>query len=123
MLAVGWFSMWMGVITRKANMAVLKSLLFVYVLPWFVLLFVQAGLFALFMRVISNTRGMSAWPYLPQIVGGTLGIGIDLVIFFVARQKLLANFRQTVAGAAGFGRPRRPIAPFLHGSPAPPPLP
>ena len=123
MLAVGWFSMWMGVVTRKANMAVLKSLLFVYVLPWFVLLFVQAGLFALFMRFFGNTtRAMSAWPHLPQIIGGTLGIGIDLVIFFVARQKLLTNFRQTVAGAAGFGRPRRPMAPLLSGIPAPPPI-
>src|SRR4030095_11094880 len=43
-LAMVWFGMWMGVITRKANMAVIKTLLFVQVLPWIVLMFILMGL-------------------------------------------------------------------------------
>ena len=118
LLAVAWFAMWMGVITRKLNMAVLKTLLFVYILPWFVLTFAQAIGFALFAFAFRGGGGMGVSIWIPQLVGGGLGIGVDLLLFFIARKKLLLNFRETVAGAAGLGRPRR-----MPRAAPPPPLP
>jgi hypothetical protein len=126
LLAVAWFAMWMGVITRKANMAVLKTFLCVYVLPWFVLMFVQGIAFAFIGFVLARAGG-ARFPYwIPQVVVGILGIGADLTFFFIARRKLLSNFRLTVAGAAGLGNPRRgtPLPPpTLPSLPSPPPLP
>ena len=39
LLALCWFGMWMGLTSRTANMATLKTILFVQVIPWFVMTF------------------------------------------------------------------------------------
>ncbi len=112
-LAVAWFGMWMGVITRKPNLAVLKTLLFVYVLPWIVLMFVQGALYMSVAFMGSNGMGLRLW--IPTLVTGVLTVVVDLVFFTVAWRKLMGSFRETVARAAG-------LAVFRINAPVPPPV-
>src|SRR5206468_5346548 len=81
-LAVAWFGMWMGVITRKPNMAVLKTLLFVQVLPWIVLMFVMLALSLSVAMMISNRGAWGLW--IPPLVTGILSVVVDLVFVTVA---------------------------------------
>jgi hypothetical protein len=120
-LAVAWFGMWMGVITRKPNLAVLKTLLFVFVLPWIVLMFVQGALYMSVGFMGSSGMGFRLW--IPPIVTGVLGVVVDLVFFTVAWRKLMGNFRETVARAAGLAvfRMNAPVSPPIM--PVPPQLP
>ena len=37
LLALCWFGMWMGMTSRSANLATLKTILFVEIIPWFVI--------------------------------------------------------------------------------------
>lgn len=112
-LAVAWFGMWMGVITRKPNLAVLKTLLFVYVLPWIVLMFVQGALYMSVAFMSSSSGRFRIW--IPPLITGVLSVVADLVFFTVARHKLMGRFRETVARAAG-------LAVFRMNAPAPPPV-
>jgi hypothetical protein len=111
-IAMAWFGMWMGVITRKPNLAVLKTLLFVYVLPWIVLSFVQGALYMSVAFMGSGGMGLRLW--VPPLVAGALAVVVDLVFFTVAWRRLMGNFRETVARAAG-------LAVFRMNAPVPPP--
>ena len=111
-IAVAWFGMWMGVITRKPNLAVLKTLLFVYVLPSIVMWFVQLMLFAMVGVFGGRTGRIYFW--IPTLVAGLLAVAIDVVFIVVAWRKVTGNFRETVARAAG-------LAVFRRNLPTPPP--
>ena len=117
LLAVGWFGMWMGVTTRRANVAVLKTMAFLYVLPVLALWFVQMMLMVGLSMLNLQAGGTSMPLWLPQILMGGLGLGLDVFFFLLARRKLLGNFRGLVASAAGVAL--RSAPPPL---PAPPPL-
>jgi hypothetical protein len=105
--------MWMGVITRKPNLAVLKTLLFVYVLPLIVMWFVQLMLYAMVGVFGGGTGRIYFW--IPTLVAGVLAVAIDLVFIVVAWRKLMGSFRETVARAAG-------LAVFRLNAPVPPPV-
>ena len=115
-VAVAFFGMWMGVITRKPNLALLKTMVFVYVLPWIVLMFVQTALYLTASFVPTSGGRLPFW--VPPLVTGVLGAGVDAMFFIIAWRKLFGNFRATVARAAGLAVVRRkwPPAP-------PPPMP
>jgi hypothetical protein len=128
-IAVAWFGMWMGIITRKPNLAVLKTLLFVYVLPSIVMWFVQLMLYAM-IGVFGGTTGRVHF-WIPSLVAGLLAVVIDVVFIVLAWRKVMSNFRETVARAAGlaiFKRklptppPPPPPMPLPPQLPAPPPL-
>lgn len=124
LLAVAWFGMWMGVTTRKANAAVMKTLVFVCVLPWFALMFTQGILSVVFSFLLPGA-GTGAIPYwIYSVAAGALWIGAQLGFFLLARRKLLRNFRELVARASGLKTPRRKaVPPVLPAAPsAPPPL-
>ena len=111
-LAVAWFGMWMGVITRKPNMAVLKTLLFVQVLPWIVLMFVMLALSLSVAFAGARMTGFQIW--VPPLITGVLGVAVDVGFILVSRRKLMGNLRETVARAGG-------LAVFRTDVPTPPP--
>src|SRR4030095_12413889 len=41
LVALSWFGMWMGLNSKSTNLAALKTILFVQVIPWFALTFVS----------------------------------------------------------------------------------
>jgi ABC-type transport system involved in multi-copper enzyme maturation permease subunit len=103
LLAVAWFGMWMGVTSKKVNAAVMKTLVFVKVFPFMAMMFVNWMLmfviFAAGSRWLSGTNYVAIW--VPELITFLLAIGGDVAFTLLSRRKLLVNFREIVARAAG----------------------
>jgi ABC-type transport system involved in multi-copper enzyme maturation permease subunit len=114
LLAVAWFGMWMGVTSKKVNTAVIKTVVFVKVMPWLAMMFINGILmfvvFAAGTRLGFATSFAGIW--VSQGITTLLALGADLAFMAIARRRLLHNFREIVARSAG-------VAP----EPRPPPLP
>ena len=108
MFALGWFGMWMGLISRKINPAILKTLVFVDFLPALVLAFLQG----LLMVGMSFAR-VPVW--VPSIIVVVGQVVADLTFIQIARRRLLTRFREILTRATG--------APNLASLAQPPPLP
>ena len=122
LVALCWFGMWMGVTSRTAHLATLKTILFVQVVPWFVISF------ASWMIIMSLTmsrffitgstqsaatwRMMNWWPALFTLLAALLAIGKDIGFILWSRKQLFSRFREYASRTPG--QPK-----FI----APPPLP
>ena len=105
LITLCWFGMWMGMTSKSANLATLKTLVFVQVIPWFAINFASGIVISLvvmptLMKVAGATAspaaitGRMAWfPFLIAGVAVVLALAKDLFLFFMARRKLYANFR------------------------------
>ena len=121
LLALCWFGMWMGLTSRSANLATLKTILFVQVIPWLVISFGSSmiiGLAVGFLFVKAGAKASSPstwlvwWPLLSAALSATLSVVKDIGFIIWARSKLRRSFREQAAGSLGESRPV-----------APPPLP
>lgn len=101
LLAVAWFGMWMGMITKKANQAVIKTLVFVQVLPFVALIFVQLG----FQIALSLAGGFSHW-WISEIVLSVVAVILDVAFIWIARKRLFNDLRGVAAQASGEGAGR-----------------
>jgi len=104
LLALGWFGMWMGLISRTANLATLKTILFVQVIPWFVIAFCSTMAMALFMAksVFSGSSAQPTWwlvwwPLVTAVVSTTLALLKDIGFIVWSRKKLYSSFRERAA--------------------------
>ena len=89
--ALEWFGMWMGLTTRRPNIAVLKTILFIIAIPWFASLFAQGYL----MLLIS----WASWPFwIPTFIVGGLMIAKDIFFIVWAMRNLHTKFRTVAAG-------------------------
>jgi hypothetical protein len=104
LLAIGWFGMWMGLTTRKVTTAVLKTAVFVVVLPALVIGFASGLMFAMIMAAAAF-GGFPFWVW-PLIYCG-LNTTKDLVFIFWSRKQLYTRFREAAAMEA-----RVPITSF-----------
>ena len=105
LFALGWFGMWMGLTSRKANVAVIKTLVFVKVIPSIALMFLQT----LLMIAIGFGGRLPYW--ISTAVVGVLSIGANIVFIVIAQRKLLGQFHETVLQATGtVAIPRPPPA-------------
>lgn len=88
LIAIAWFGMWMGLVSRKANHAIIKTLVLVQVAPsivqMFLLIILQLGL--------SWTGSFRVW-WIPQLVMAFFGIGIDIGLILLARRKVTNDMR------------------------------
>jgi hypothetical protein len=99
-IALMWFGMWMGLNSRNSHMATLKTLLFVQVIPWFVVTFASSMLIPLLLmpRLMMATPGVSpqmiAWyPLLMSAVATVMYVAKDAGFLIWARRKLYNEFR------------------------------
>lgn len=97
LFAVAWFGMWMGLTTKKANHAVLKTIVFVQVLPFIALMFVNIGL--IFTLSFAGSSVSSMW--LAQPIVTLLSIAMDIAFIVIARKKLLNQVREIAAQSSG----------------------
>lgn len=111
MTALMWFGMWMGLTSKNASLATLKTVVFVQVLPWLVISFASMLLVGLLMfsRVAlgsgpSNTLMISV-PLVMSGVAALLSLAKDAAYFIWARDRLFSRFR--VEAARTLGTPRR----------------
>jgi hypothetical protein len=128
--ALVWFGMWMGMTSRSANLATLKTFLLVQVAPWLVIGFISmtAGAWMLFpglSRIRSGASGgvpaIYAWfPVIITAFACMLSLGKDVSFIVWARNQLYTKFRERAAMIPGM-----PAIPPLVMRPAmspPPPL-
>jgi hypothetical protein len=100
MVAVAWFSMWMGVTTRKVSAAIFKTFIFVLVLPALALWFMYfVTIFTLSFSMASS--GKIVWAgMLPYWVSSVVFVVLHVAknVFFVvwARRRLFTRFREAM---------------------------
>jgi ABC-type transport system involved in multi-copper enzyme maturation permease subunit len=96
LFAVAWFGMWMGMTSRKANHAVIKTLVFVQVLPFVMLFFANIAMMMTLSRLASGR-----WPHwLGEMAVMIVSTVIDAAFVMVARRKLLNELREMAVGTA-----------------------
>jgi hypothetical protein len=126
LLAVFWFGMWMGMTSRTANLATLKTVVFVQIIPWFVITlasYVVLGFVTYrFARSGTTLRPgwmMISWPLVMAVVGAALALAKDAGFILWSRKRLHSALRERAG--QGLDRPRLTALPRLPVSP--PPLP
>lgn len=88
LVALAWVGMWMGLTTAKPNIAVVKTFLFVQVIPWFGVIICQLLFFKFFAP--SSMYGFS-------IFNGVLVIAKDVAFILWARRKLHEQLRDVAS--------------------------
>ncbi len=124
LVALCWFGMWMGMTSKNANFATLKAVVFVQVLPWFVITFASylisfLVLMPLFAQSAAGSgasaafaRRMAFFPLLITAVAGLLAVAKDVFFILLARRKLNSQFREMAV---------RAVAPIHTPTSTPPP--
>jgi len=124
LIALGWFGMWMGLTSKNNNVVTLKTLLFVQVIPWFVITFASAMVIPLLLlpalfksglgasgRTSAVTSQMTNWfPLVSVALTALLSIAKDVGFILLARRQLYSSFRERAA---------RGINPIPFAAPAP----
>ncbi|MGZ5567848.1 MAG: ABC transporter permease [Limisphaerales bacterium] len=95
--AISWFGAWIGMTTKNANIAILKTLAFVLVIPWFVISFV-GGIATMLMFIPTFRGGFTGnvmwFPLITVGVTSVLKVATDAAFITWARRKLYSNFRE-----------------------------
>jgi hypothetical protein len=133
LVALCWFGMWMGMTSRSANLATLKTILFVQIIPWFVIAFgtsmmvgiVMAGYFARSGGAAGPGAWLMWWPFLNTLIVCAAALGKDLGFILWSRKKLYTVFREQASRT--LGQPRAaaaaaqpPVAASIHAPPVMP---
>ena len=113
--ALVWFGMWMGMTSKNTSMATLKTILFVQIIPWFVMNFVSALAVPLLLipRLMSgsSTSPSQMMVWFPLISSGMITVfclSKDAVFVFWARRTLYSKFRERAADPLGSTRTTLP---------------
>jgi ABC-type transport system involved in cytochrome c biogenesis permease component len=126
LLALVWFGMWMGLTSKNTNLATLKTMVFVQIIPWFAISF-AAGMLAPMILMPTMMTGsptaMIAWfPLLSSALSSLLYLGKDAGFIYWARDSLYKRFRERAAQVTGFTlppvifQPSAPPVPVNEGS-------
>lgn len=99
LIALSWFGMWMGLTTKKQNVAVIKTVVFVMIIPWFAFAFMQPFVF-LFFRPTG-----SFFPFANLVITFVLSFGKNIGFILWARSKLYSELRQIVSAGGKVNRP------------------
>ncbi len=102
LIALAWFGLWMGLTSKSANLAMIKALVFVQLIPTIVFSFVSGLLMAsLFMipavraATIGSTPTFITWvPMLMPVIPALLAIAKDVVFILWSRNKLFGDVRE-----------------------------
>ena len=128
--ALVWFGMWMGLNSKNANLATLKTIACVQIIPWFAVSFVAGMAAALFFMSSLGRAALGGVPsggmiWYPLIVSGIttlLYLAKDIGFILWARKKLYCEFRERAARAIASIRPPLPPPLPQAGLPALPPV-
>ena len=104
LVALCWFGMWMGMTSRTASLATLKAIVFVQVIPWFVITFASTMLIGMLMAGAAFSRPQVQpgwwlvwWPLLSAVFSGTLAVGKDIGFILWSRHQLYSSLRTQAA--------------------------
>jgi hypothetical protein len=106
LFALGWFGMWMGLTSKKASLAVIKTIVFVQVLPTVALTFLNG--------LLMFGLAFAQWPgWIPGLIITLVTVAVHGTFIIVARRQLFTRFRETVVRAAGVSAVKTPALPSL----------
>jgi len=117
--ALVWFGLWMGLSSRNTNMAALKTLLFVQVIPAFVLGFASMLMTVLLMvpfaMASQNASSFNpGWAFLAVLVlPPLLAVAKDVLFISWSRRKLYTAFREIASRPIGVFAPVPPVIPAV----------
>jgi hypothetical protein len=111
LLALAWFGMWMGLNSRSTALAMLKTILWVQVVPWFVISFASGILTSvlLFSGILTGQAGWTTnpqtimiwFPLLSMAATTILVLAKDAAFVLWSRRKLSVEFRYRAAQIVG----------------------
>jgi hypothetical protein len=109
LIALCFFGMWMGMTSKNTNMATLKTILFVQIIPWLVITFASSmvSMLVLMPWLMQKTGGggpgqvMVWYPLISAALGASLAIAKDAGFYFWARGRLYSGFREQAARGTG----------------------
>ena len=118
LIALVWFGMWMGLNSKSGNVATLKTILFVQIIPWFVIGFASLMItsFMVGSTFMTGTNGATSGPpgfmlWYPLVMAGVasgLALIKDVIFVVCARRLLHSKFRERAAQVASPIRPNMP---------------
>jgi hypothetical protein len=128
-VALIWFGMWMGMTSKSANFATLKTLVFVQVAPWLAISFISTlGVWMLLIPSLAGFRnstssflgGMNWYPLVMGTVVCFLSLGKDAGFALWAKGQLYNCFRERASMFGGMHAITQPIyQPTAAGVPPP----
>jgi hypothetical protein len=108
LVAICWFGMWMGMTSKNANLAALKTILFVQIVPYIVITFGASMSIGLLLMPFlwksgasSSTSFMIWYPFLSTLLMSTLFVAKDIGFFFWSRKTLYKSFRNYAIRSVG----------------------
>jgi ABC-type transport system involved in multi-copper enzyme maturation permease subunit len=121
LIALCWFGMWMGMTSKNANLAALKTILFVQIVPFIVISFGSSMAIGLLLMpylwkngASSSTAFMVWYPFLSTLLTATLFLAKDIGFFMLSRKTLYSSFREQAV---------RSVSPATIAIPSPIPAP
>jgi ABC-type transport system involved in multi-copper enzyme maturation permease subunit len=100
LVALCWFGMWMGMTSKNANLAALKTILFVQIVPFIVITFASSIAIGLLLipflsrkGATSSTAFMLWYPFISSLLMAFLFLAKDVVFFICSRKVLYTSFR------------------------------
>jgi hypothetical protein len=124
LVALWWFGMWMGLTSKSANIATLKTLLFVQIIPWFAISF-AVGMLTPMLILPSLIKGgggaapsmiMTWFPLISSAFTTALALAKDIGFILWSRGRLHAQLRDRAADISSYVLP--PVIP-QQATPAP----
>jgi hypothetical protein len=102
LIALSWFGLWMGLTSRNTLTATLKTIVFVQIIPWFVIYFLTVLAVPLLLLSqgwatsgSTNVNGPPLWfPVIFVLVPSALTLLKDVIFWASVRRKLFGQFRQ-----------------------------
>jgi hypothetical protein len=126
LIALIWFGLWMGLVSRNSLLATLKTIAFVQIIPWLVITFAGAMVIPLLALAggFRGGAGAGSWlewyPLISTLMVLTLTLVKDWTFWFMARRRLVDKFRATATQAIvplGHAQSFSPVAPTTPGVP------
>lgn len=109
LIALIWFGMWMGLNSKNTSLATLKTILFVQIIPWFVISFASMLIVPLLLLPVllpglsgsttASSQIMAWYPLLTAGVATALYLIKDVAFSLWARRKLYSEFRERASRA------------------------
>jgi ABC-type transport system involved in multi-copper enzyme maturation permease subunit len=101
LVALCWFGMWMGMTSKNANLAALKTILFVQIVPYFVIAIGSSMAIGLLIMPYLSRLGSSSpstgffvwYPLISTLVMAILFLAKDVVFIIWSRKVLYTSFR------------------------------
>ena len=116
LVALWWFGMWMGLTSKSANIATLKTLLFVQIIPWFAISFAAGMLVpmliipSLITRTGAASSNLMTWfPLLSSAFTTALALAKDIGFILWSRKRLYGQLRDRAADISSYVAP--PVIP------------